>query len=125
MQRGRAGHVNVVVVGADRIAANGDTANKIGTYGVAILAHAHGIPFYVAAPWSTIDLATPTGQEIPIEERDPREVTHAGGTQVAPDGIAVRNPSFDVTPARYITAIITERGVLVPPFDESLAALAC
>ncbi|MEP7117333.1 MAG: S-methyl-5-thioribose-1-phosphate isomerase, partial [Acidobacteriota bacterium] len=104
-----AGHVNVVVVGADRIAANGDAANKIGTYGVAILAHAHGIPFYVAAPWSTIDLATSTGAGIPIEERAAKEVTHLAGTQITPDGAAVRNPAFDVTPHRYLTGIITER----------------
>jgi len=116
----RAGLVDLVVVGADRIAANGDTANKIGTYSVAILAKEHGIPFYVAAPWSTIDLATPDGSAIPIEERSPREVTHVGTTRVAPDGAKVRNPSFDVTPAKYITAIITERGVYRAPFAESL-----
>lgn len=116
----RAGLVDLVVVGADRIAANGDTANKIGTYSVAILAKEHGIPFYVAAPWSTIDLATPDGSVIPIEERSPREVTHVGATQVAPDGAKVRNPSFDVTPAKLITAIITERGVYRAPFTESL-----
>jgi methylthioribose-1-phosphate isomerase len=120
-----AGHVNVVVVGADRIAANGDTANKIGTYGVAILAHAHGIPFYVAAPWSTIDLQTPTGAGIPIEERAAKEVTHIAGTQVTPDGAAVRNPAFDVTPHRYITGIVTERGLVHPPFADNLAAAAC
>ena len=119
------GHVNVVVVGADRIAANGDTANKIGTYGVAILAHAHGIPFYVAAPWSTIDLQTPTGAEIPIEERAAREVTHMAGTQVTPAGAAVRNPAFDVTPHRYIAAIVTERGIVYPPFAENLARVSC
>jgi methylthioribose-1-phosphate isomerase len=118
----RAGQVDLVVVGADRIAANGDTANKIGTYSVAILAKEHGIPFYVAAPWSTIDLATPDGTAIPIEERSAREVTHVGATQVAPVGAKVRNPSFDVTPAKYITAIITERGVHRAPFGESLAA---
>ncbi len=119
------GHVNVVVVGADRIAANGDTANKIGTYGVAILAHAHGIPFYVAAPWSTIDLATPTGAGIPIEERAAKEVTHMAGTQVTPAGAAVRNPAFDVTPHRYISGIVTERGIVYPPFAENLASAAC
>ena len=119
------GHVNVVVVGADRIAANGDTANKIGTYGVAILAHAHGIPFYVAAPWSTIDLETPTGAGIPIEERAAKEVTHIAGTQVTPDGAAVRNPAFDVTPHRYITGIVTERGIVYPPFADNLASAAC
>lgn len=116
----RQGQVDMVVVGADRIAANGDTANKIGTYTVAVLAHEHGIPFYVAAPWSTIDLATADGAAIPIEERAEREVTHVGGTQVAPTGVKVRNPSFDVTPARYITGIVTERGVYRPPFLESL-----
>jgi len=120
----RAGQVDLVVVGADRIAANGDTANKIGTYSVAVLAKEHGIPFYVAAPWSTIDLATADGSAIPIEERASREVTHIGTTRVAPDGAKVRNPSFDVTPARYITAIITERGVYRAPFTETLAAAA-
>jgi methylthioribose-1-phosphate isomerase len=118
------GHVDAVVVGADRIAANGDTANKIGTYGVAILAHAHGIPFYVAAPWSTVDLATATGAGIPIEERSAAEVTHIGSTQLVPDGATVRNPAFDVTPHRYVTAIVTDRGVIRPPFDTGLAALA-
>jgi methylthioribose-1-phosphate isomerase len=113
--------VDLVVVGADRIAANGDAANKIGTYGLAIAAHAHGIPFYVAAPWSTIDLATPTGAGIPIEERNAKEVTHMAGTQVTPDGVSVRNPSFDITPHRYITAIVTERGILRPPYVEALA----
>ncbi|MGE0814474.1 MAG: S-methyl-5-thioribose-1-phosphate isomerase [Vicinamibacterales bacterium] len=116
------GAVDLVVVGADRIAANGDTANKIGTYGLAVLAHAHGLPFYVAAPWSTIDLGTATGAGIPIEERSAREVTHMAGTQVTPDGAGVRNPAFDVTPARYVTAIVTERGVIRPPFQEGLAA---
>src|SRR5918993_1425735 len=117
----RAGDIDLVVVGADRIAANGDTANKIGTYSVAVLAREHGIPFYVAAPWSTIDLSTTDGDAIPIEERDSREVTHVGSNQLAPDGAHVRNPSFDVTPHKYVTAIITERGVLRPPFIESLA----
>jgi len=117
----RAGDIDLVVVGADRIAANGDTANKIGTYSVAVLAKEHGIPFYVAAPWSTIDLATRDGDAIPIEERTPREVTHFGNTQLAPEGAQVRNPSFDVTPHKYITAIITERGVHRAPFSESLA----
>ena len=116
----RQGDIDLVVVGADRIAANGDTANKIGTYSVAVLAKEHGIPFYVAAPWSTIDLATKDGDAIPIEERDPREVTHVGTNQLAPDGAQVRNPSFDVTPHKYITAIITERGIVRPPFIESL-----
>jgi methylthioribose-1-phosphate isomerase len=117
----RQGDIDLVVVGADRIAANGDTANKIGTYSVAVLAKEHGIPFYVAAPWSTIDLETKDGSAIPIEERNPREVTHVGNTQLAPEGAQVRNPSFDVTPHKYITAIITERGVFKPPFIESLA----
>jgi len=117
----KAGDIDLVVVGADRIAANGDTANKIGTYSVAVLAKEHGIPFYVAAPWSTIDLATRDGDAIPIEERTPREVTHFGNTQLAPEGAQVRNPSFDVTPHKYITAIITERGVHRAPFSESLA----
>jgi methylthioribose-1-phosphate isomerase len=117
----RQGDIDLVVVGADRIAANGDTANKIGTYSVAVLAKEHGIPFYVAAPWSTIDLSTQDGDAIPIEERNPREVTHVGTHQLAPDGAQVRNPSFDVTPNKYITAIITERGIYKPPFIESLA----
>ena len=117
----KAGDIDLVVVGADRIAANGDTANKIGTYSVAVLAKEHGIPFYVAAPWSTIDLETRDGDAIPIEERTPREVTHVGSIQLAPDGAQVRNPSFDVTPHKYITAIITERGIYRAPFSESLA----
>ncbi len=116
----RAGKIQAVVVGADRIAANGDTANKIGTYNVAILAKEHGIPFYVAAPWSTIDLATATGEAIPIEERPQIEVTHHGGKQLTPNGVGICNPAFDVTPAKYITAIITERGVLPAPFGASL-----
>ena len=116
----RKGDVDLVVVGADRIAANGDIANKIGTYTVAVLAKEHGIPFYVAAPSSTIDLSTKDGDAIPIEERDAREVTHVGSNQLAPDGVHVRNPSFDVTPHKYITAIITEHGVFRPPFIESL-----
>ena len=113
----QAGDIDLVVVGADRIAANGDIANKIGTYSVAVLAKEHGIPFYVAAPWSTIDLSTPDGDAIPIEERNAREVTHVGSNQLAPEGAHVRNPSFDVTPAKYITAIITERGIFDAPFD--------
>jgi methylthioribose-1-phosphate isomerase len=117
------GFIQAVVVGADRIAANGDTANKIGTYNVAILAKEHGIPFYVAAPWSTIDLATATGDAIPIEERPAVEVTHHGGKQLTPNGVGIRNPAFDVTPAKYITAIITERGVLRGPFIESLRTM--
>src|SRR5438132_3096288 len=108
------GRVQVVLVGADRIAANGDTANKIGTYGVAVLAHAHGIPFYVAAPSSTFDLSLASGDAIPIEQRDPREITHGFGRQTAPDGVGVYNPAFDVTPARLITGIITERGLIRP-----------
>jgi methylthioribose-1-phosphate isomerase len=112
MQRGK---VDVCVVGADRIAANGDVANKIGTYSVAVLAHAHGIPFYVAAPSSTIDLATASGDLIPIEQRDPREITHVRGeTAIAPEGVGVDNPAFDITPARLITGIITERGIFAP-----------
>jgi methylthioribose-1-phosphate isomerase len=116
----RAGKIQAVVVGADRIAANGDVANKIGTYNVAILAREHGIPFYVAAPWSTIDLATPDGSAIPIEERSPREVTHHAGTQLTPNGVGICNPAFDVTPNKYVAAIITERGVLRAPYAESL-----
>jgi methylthioribose-1-phosphate isomerase len=115
-----AGKIKAVVVGADRIAANGDFANKIGTYNVAILAKEHGIPFYCAAPWSTIDLATPTGSAIPIEERSALEVTHHGGKQLTPHGVGICNPAFDVTPAKYVTAIITERGVLRAPYAESL-----
>jgi methylthioribose-1-phosphate isomerase len=119
----RQGRINFIVVGADRIAANGDAANKIGTYTVAILAKEHGIPFYVAAPLSTIDRATPDGDAIPIEERHHKEVTHVGTTQIAPAGAKVFNPSFDVTPARLIAGIITERGVARAPFNESLQAL--
>jgi methylthioribose-1-phosphate isomerase len=115
------GKVNFVVVGADRIAANGDTANKIGTYSVAVLAREHGIPFYVAAPLSTIDRQTPDGSRIPIEERNSREVTHVGGSQLAPDGAAVWNPAFDVTPHHLIAGIITERGISRPPYVESIA----
>jgi len=118
------GRICAVIVGADRIAANGDTANKIGTYSVSILAKEHGIPFYVAAPFNTIDPATASGDLIPIEQRAAREVTHVNGVQVTPDGVAIENPAFDVTPARYITAIITERGVLRAPFTESIAAMA-
>jgi methylthioribose-1-phosphate isomerase len=116
----RAGRIQAVVVGADRIAANGDFANKIGTYNVAILAREHGIPFYCAAPWSTIDLATETGDAIPIEERPAVEVTHHGGKQLTPHGVGICNPAFDVTPAKYVTAIVTERGVLRAPYAESL-----
>src|SRR5918997_670387 len=116
----RAGEIDFVVVGADRIAANGDTAKKIGTYTVAVLAHEHKIPFYVAAPLSTIDLATPDGDHIPIEERDQREVSHFGASRLTPEGAMIRNPAFDVTPSRYIAGIITERGVFRPPYAESL-----
>jgi len=119
----RQGLIQAVVVGADRIAANGDAANKIGTYSVAILAKEHGIPFYVAAPWSTIDRATLTGDAIPIEERSAVEVTHHGGKQLTPHGVGIRNPAFDVTPAKYITGIITERGVLRAPYEQSLEAM--
>jgi methylthioribose-1-phosphate isomerase len=114
------GRVQAVIVGADRIAANGDTANKIGTYGVAVLAQAHGIPFYVAAPSSTFDLSLASGDAIPIEQRDPREVTHGFGRQTAPDGIAVYNPAFDVTPARLIAGIITEKGLIQPVSAETI-----
>ncbi len=116
----RTGHIDLVVVGADRIAANGDTANKIGTYSVAVLAKEHDIPFYVAAPLSTIDLNTPDGTSIPIEERNSREVTHLGGSQLTPVGALIRNPAFDVTPCKLITGIITERGIFRAPYTESL-----
>jgi methylthioribose-1-phosphate isomerase len=120
----RDGEIDVVVVGADRIAANGDTANKIGTYTVAVLAHEHGIPFYIAAPVSTIDLATPDGTHIPIEERDQREVTHLKNLRLTPVGALIRNPAFDVTPHRLIAGIITERGIFRAPYTESLR-VAC
>src|ERR1700681_2827487 len=120
----KAGKVDVVVVGADRIAANGDAANKIGTYMVAVLAKRHNIPFYVAAPISTVDLSTPTGEQIPIEERNAREVTHIRDQQLAPDGVGVHNFAFDVTPNELIAAIITDRGVARPPYTESLRSLA-
>ena len=115
--------VDLCVVGADRVAANGDTANKIGTYNLAVVAHENGVPFYVAAPISTIDLATLTGDGIEIEERPDQEVTHVGTWQITPDDTPVGNPAFDVTPAKYITAIITEKGVAYPPFEQNLAAL--
>ena len=121
MQRGK---IDCVVVGADRIAANGDVANKIGTYSVAVLARENGIPFYVAAPISTLDLTMESGQSIPIEERSTREVTHVREVALAPTGIEVANPAFDVTPHRYVDAIITERGIARPPFVESLRRLA-
>ena len=121
MQQGKIG---AIVVGADRIAANGDVANKIGTYTVAILAREHGIPFYVAAPISTVDLECPDGGGIPIEQRNAREVTHIAGRQMVPDGVEVENPAFDVTPAKYVAAIITEKGVARAPYQESLRKLA-
>jgi methylthioribose-1-phosphate isomerase len=120
----RRGEVDLVVVGADRIARNGDVANKIGTYSVALLARAHAIPFYVAAPLSTLDLDLTDGSRIPIEERAPDEVTSIGGRRLAPAGIRVANPAFDVTPASFVDAIITERGIARPPYDESLPELA-
>jgi methylthioribose-1-phosphate isomerase len=120
----KSGRIGCVVVGADRIAANGDVANKIGTYSVAVLAKENGVPFYVAAPISTLDLTLASGDEIPIEQRAASEVTHVYGVPVAPEGIAVQNPAFDVTPARYVTAIITERGVARAPYEESLHRLA-
>lgn len=119
----KTGGVGAIVVGADRIAANGDTANKIGTYPMAVLAREHRVPFYVAAPISTLDLSLPTGERIPIEQRPPEEVTHLAGVRVAPE-VAAANPAFDVTPARLIAAIITERGLARPPFEKSLRALA-
>ena len=120
----RQGKIAAVIVGADRIAANGDVANKIGTYTVAVLAKEHGIPFYVAAPWATVDMETPDGSKIPIEQRSSREVTHFAGKQIAPNGVKVENPAFDVTPNKYVTAIITERGVAKAPYTESLKELA-
>jgi methylthioribose-1-phosphate isomerase len=121
MQQGKIG---AIVVGADRIAANGDVANKIGTYTVAVLAREHAIPFYVAAPFSTIDMEMADGSGIPIEQRNSREVTHIGGRQMVPDGVQVENPAFDVTPAKYVAAIITERGIARAPYEESLQKLA-
>jgi methylthioribose-1-phosphate isomerase len=120
----RQGRIQAVIVGADRIAANGDVANKIGTYGVSILAKEHNIPFYVAAPWSTLDLATAHGDLIPIEQRAATEVTHSNGKQMTPHGVAIENPAFDVTPAKYVTAIITERGVLRAPYEQSIQNMA-
>ncbi|MCU0897278.1 MAG: S-methyl-5-thioribose-1-phosphate isomerase [Burkholderiales bacterium] len=119
----RTGRVDVVIVGADRIAANGDTANKIGTYTLAVLAARHGLPFYVAAPISTIDLAIPDGSGIPIEERDPSEVTGFRDLRWAPEGVAVANPAFDVTPAELVTAIVTEKGAVRAPYSAALRAL--
>ena len=119
----RQGLIDAVVVGADRIAANGDVANKIGTYPVAVLAKQHEIPFYVAAPFSTLDLKIPDGSHIPIEQRDPSEMTHISGVRVVPDGVPVFNPAFDVTPNSFVTAIITDRGIAVPPYIENLRRL--
>jgi len=116
----RSGRIGCVIVGADRIAANGDVANKIGTYSLAVLARENGVPFYVAAPVSTLDLTLASGDEIPIEQRAAAEVTHLAGVPIAPEGVSVENPAFDVTPNRYVTAIITERGVAYPPYTESL-----
>ena len=120
----RQGKIGAVVVGADRIAANGDVANKIGTYTVAILAKEHGIPFYVAAPISTVDLETPDGSKIPIEQRSSTEVTHIAGKAITPAGVQIENPAFDVTPAKLVTAIVTERGIARAPYERSLAELA-
>jgi methylthioribose-1-phosphate isomerase len=120
----RRGEIDLVVVGADRIAANGDVANKIGTYALAVLARTHAIPFYVAAPVSTIDPATPSGDQIPIEERDPEEVLVFGSERIAPKGVGALHPAFDVTPSEFITAIVTERGVLRPPLGPELARLS-
>ena len=117
------GEVDVVIVGADRIAGNGDVANKIGTYALAVLAKENGIPFYVAAPTSTIDLGTASGDQIPIEERPPEEITHHAGQRLAPEGVSVRNAAFDVTPHRYVTAIVCERGIARAPYHESLRGL--
>jgi methylthioribose-1-phosphate isomerase len=119
----RQGLIDAVIVGADRIAANGDVANKIGTYPVAVLAREHDIPFYVAAPFSTLDLNISDGSHIPIEQRDPAEVTHIGGVRMVPEGVSVFNPAFDVTPHAFVTAIITDRGVASPPYIQSLARL--
>jgi methylthioribose-1-phosphate isomerase len=119
----RQGKIGAVIVGADRIAANGDVANKIGTYTLAVLAKEHGIPMYVAAPWSTVDMETPDGSKIPIEQRSSREVTHIAGKQMTPNGVKIENPAFDVTPNQYVTAIITERGLAKAPYGESLKKL--
>jgi methylthioribose-1-phosphate isomerase len=119
----RSGRIGCVVVGADRIARNGDTANKVGTYPLALAAQAAGVPFFVAAPTSTIDPRARSGADIPIEERTPAEVTHLGGTRVAAEGVQVFNPAFDVTPAGLIAAVVTERGVARAPYETSLSAL--
>src|SRR5207245_9373967 len=115
--------IDICLVGADRIARNGDVANKIGTFTVAVLADAHGVPFYVAAPTSTIDLSLPTGESIPIEERSAEEVTHIAGRRIVPSGVPVLHPAFDVTPHRLVSGILTERGVARPPYEESQPAL--
>jgi methylthioribose-1-phosphate isomerase len=120
----KAGKINAVITGADRITANGDTANKIGTYSIAVLAKENKIPFYIAAPVSTFDLTLKTGDEIPIEERNPEEVTHLQGIRIAPEGVDALNPAFDVTPAKYITAIITDKGVIEPPYLKNIRAIA-
>ncbi len=117
------GNIDMVIVGADRVTANGDVANKIGTYSVAVLAKKHGIPFYVALPTSTIDMSLPSGDKIPIEERSPDEVTHCGGKRIAPEGIKVKNPAFDVTDHELVAGIITEKGVVYPPYEENLKKL--
>ena len=117
------GWIKAVIVGTDRVAANGDVANKIGTYGVAVQAKHHGIPFYVALPTSTIDMELAEGALIPIEERNPEEITHGFGKQTAPDGIKVYNPAFDVTPHELVTAFVTEKGIIYPPYKENLAKL--
>jgi methylthioribose-1-phosphate isomerase len=119
----RAGKVDCVIVGTDRTAANGDVANKIGTYPLAVMAHRHGVPFYVAAPLSSIDLNCKNGDDIPIEQRSGRELTEFGGKAIAPKGVDTFNPAFDVTPHELVTAIITERGVAYPPYEQSLRAL--
>jgi len=116
----KAGKIQCVITGADRIAANGDSANKIGTYTAAVLAKENGVPFYIAAPTTTFDVSLKTGNEIPIEERSPQEVTHVRGVPLAPEGTAAANPAFDVTPARYIAGIITEKGILYPPYEEKI-----
>lgn len=119
----QSGQVDIVLVGADRIAANGDVVNKIGTYKLAVVARENGVPFYSVAPTSTIDLSTPTGAQIPIEERDPGEVTHINGVAIAPEGVQAANPAFDVTPHRYITGIVTERGIVREPYEEGFKAI--
>jgi methylthioribose-1-phosphate isomerase len=119
----KAGKIDCVITGADRITANGDTANKIGTYTTAVLAHENNIPFYIAAPVSTIDIALKTGDEIPIEERNPEEVTHLNGARIAPEGVSALNPAFDVTPHKYITAIITDKGIIGPPYLKNIKAI--